>query len=72
MDLWAPTTQRLTEMLFLPGCTRVNELMALCDQLEAQLTATEADSRRLLEAVLHEALNPPVEALEQTRLGAHA
>ena len=46
--------------------------MALCDQLEAQLTATETDSRRLLEAVLHEALNPPLEALEQTRLGAHA
>ena len=35
---------------------KVDELMALCDQLEAQLTATEADSRRLLEAVLHEAL----------------
>jgi hypothetical protein len=39
--------------------------MALCDQLEAQLTTTEADSRRLLEAVLHEALNPPLEATEQ-------
>jgi type I restriction enzyme, S subunit len=37
--------------------------MAVCDQLEAQLTATEADSRRLLEAVLHEALTP---ALEET------
>ncbi|HYE37538.1 restriction endonuclease subunit S [Methylocaldum sp.] len=35
---------------------KVDELMALCDQLEAQLTATEADSRRLLEAVLHGAL----------------
>jgi type I restriction enzyme S subunit len=42
---------------------RVDELMALCDQLEAQLTATGADSRRLLEAVLHEALAP---ALEET------
>jgi type I restriction enzyme, S subunit len=42
---------------------KVDELMALCDQLEAQLTATEADSRRLLEAVLHEALAP---ALEET------
>jgi hypothetical protein len=30
--------------------------MALCDELEAQLTATETDSRRLLEAALHEAL----------------
>jgi type I restriction enzyme, S subunit len=37
--------------------------MTLCDQLEAQLTATEADSRHLLEAVLHEALSP---ALEET------
>ena len=37
---------------------KVDELMALCDQLENQLTATEADSRRLLEAVLHETLSP--------------
>ena len=37
---------------------KVDELMALCDQLEAQLTTTEADSRRLLEAVLHETLSP--------------
>jgi len=32
--------------------------MALCDQLETQLNTTETDSRRLLEAVLHEALIP--------------
>jgi len=37
---------------------KVDELMALCDQLEAQLATTEADSRRLLETVLHEALIP--------------
>lgn len=37
----------------------VKELMALCDQLEAQLATTEADSRRLLEAVLRDALLPP-------------
>jgi type I restriction enzyme S subunit len=42
---------------------KVDELMVLCDQLEAQLTTTEADSRRLLEAVLHEAL---ALALEET------
>lgn len=36
---------------------KVDELMALCDQLEAQLTATQTDTRRLLEAVLHEALH---------------
>jgi len=39
--------------------------MALCDQLEAQLIVTEADNRRLLEAVLHEALNPLSEVTEQ-------
>jgi type I restriction enzyme S subunit len=44
---------------------RVDELMALCDQLEAQLTTTEADSRCLLEAVLHEALNPLAESTER-------
>ena len=37
---------------------KVDELMAVCDQLEANLTATQTDSRRLLEAVLHEALVP--------------
>lgn len=35
---------------------KVDELMALCDQLETQLTTSEADSRRLLEAVLRDAL----------------
>lgn len=35
---------------------KVDELMALCDRLEAQLTTTQTESRRLLEAVLHEAL----------------
>ena len=35
---------------------KIDELMALCDQLEAQLTTTQADSRRLLEAVLRDAL----------------
>jgi len=40
---------------------KVDELMAVCDQLEAQLTTTQTDSRRLLEAVLHEALAPAME-----------
>ena len=35
---------------------RVDQLMALCDQLETQLTTTQTDSRRLLEAVLRDAL----------------
>ena len=37
---------------------KVDELMALCDRLEAQLTITQTESGRLLEAVLHEALAP--------------
>lgn len=41
---------------------KVDELMALCDQLEAQLATTEADSRRLLEAVLRDALTPVIGA----------
>jgi type I restriction enzyme S subunit len=41
---------------------KVDELMALCDQLETQLANTAADSRRLLEAVLHEALLPAGQA----------
>jgi type I restriction enzyme S subunit len=40
---------------------KVDELMDLCDQLEVQLTATLADSGRLLEAALHEALAPAME-----------
>jgi type I restriction enzyme S subunit len=41
---------------------KVDELMARCDQLEAQFTTTETDSLRLLEALLHEALAPALEA----------
>ncbi|MCC6141197.1 MAG: restriction endonuclease subunit S [Nitrospira sp.] len=37
---------------------KVDELMALCDRLETQLTTTHADSLRLLNAVLHDALAP--------------
>lgn len=36
---------------------RVDELMALCDQLEASLTAADTANARLLDAILHEALN---------------
>jgi len=35
---------------------KVDELMALCDRLESQLTTAQTESRRLLEALLHEAL----------------
>ena len=37
--------------------TKVDELMALCDRLETQLTTTQTESRRLLEATLHHALS---------------
>ncbi len=36
---------------------KVDELMALSDQLEAQLATAQTESRRLLEALLHEALD---------------
>ncbi len=35
---------------------KVDALMVLCDQLEAQLTTIQTNNRRLLEAVLHQAL----------------
>jgi type I restriction enzyme S subunit len=37
---------------------KVDELMALCDRLEVNFWKIETDSRRLVEAVLHEALVP--------------
>jgi type I restriction enzyme, S subunit len=36
--------------------SKVDELMALCDELEARLTTTATTRRQLLEATLHEAL----------------
>ena len=35
---------------------KVDELMGVCDRLEAKLTSAQTESGRLLEAVLHEAL----------------
>jgi type I restriction enzyme S subunit len=40
--------------------TKVDELMALCGRLEAALGARQEHQRRLLEALLHEALEPAV------------
>jgi type I restriction enzyme, S subunit len=37
---------------------KVDQLMVLCDKLEASLTAAAEIRRRLLDAVLHEALEP--------------
>ena len=38
---------------------KVDELMALCERLEASLSAGNEARRRLLDALLHEALVPP-------------
>ena len=43
---------------------KVDELMSLCDQLEAQITVTEQDSRRFLESVLADALAPGIDLRE--------
>ncbi|MDP2258617.1 MAG: restriction endonuclease subunit S [Caulobacter sp.] len=41
---------------------RVDELITLCDQLEASLAAADTANARLLDAILHEALNGPLQA----------
>jgi type I restriction enzyme S subunit len=41
---------------------KVDELMGLCDRLEANLTTTDDTRRRLLEALLAEALAPDEES----------
>jgi len=43
---------------------KVDALMALCDRLEASLDQSAATRRRLLDALLHEALAPANKALE--------
>lgn len=43
---------------------RVDALMALCDQLEASLATTATTRRTLLDALLHEALEPISDAFE--------
>jgi type I restriction enzyme S subunit len=43
---------------------KVDALMALCDRLEAALTTADTTRTRLLEALLHEALEPAEKTLE--------
>ena len=43
---------------------KVDELMALCDRLEASLATGNDTKQRLLDALLHEALEPDVNRLE--------
>ena len=47
---------------------KVDELMAICDQLEAQITATEQDSRRFLESVLADALAPGIDLSAEAKV----
>lgn len=42
---------------------KVDELMALCDRLEVQLTSVQTESHRLLEALLHQALEPTLKEI---------
>lgn len=51
----SPDKKTLTEQQRI--VVKVDELMALCDQLETQLTTTQSESRHLLEAILHYALS---------------
>ena len=45
--------------------TKVDELMVLCDRLEASLASGDDTRRRLLDAMLHEALAPSTEKIQQ-------
>jgi type I restriction enzyme, S subunit len=47
---------------------KVDELMAICDQLEAQITVTEQDSRRFLESVLADALASGIDLSAETQV----
>lgn len=42
---------------------KVDELMALCDRLEARINTTSTESSRLLESLLHETLAAPSRAI---------
>ncbi len=52
---------------------KVDELMTLCDRLEASLATSDDTRRRLLDALLHEALTPvdDVMPVEAARVAAH-
>jgi len=45
--------------------TKVDELMGLCDRLELVLTTTQRQTRSLLEAILHQALNTSHPTIER-------
>jgi len=45
---------------------KVDELMSICDRLEAQLAAAQTERARLLEALLHDALHSTRESSIET------
>jgi hypothetical protein len=49
---------------------KVDELMAVCDGLEQNLAAEQTDRGRLLETLLHDALEDALPARELELLGA--
>ncbi len=54
-ELWLPPLLEQHRII-----AKVDVLMALCDRLEAALTTANTTRTRLLEALLHQALNPAV------------
>ena len=50
--------------------TRVDELMALCDQLEVSLGTVDKGRQRFLESLLREALEPPIKEMNAVVYGA--
>jgi len=49
---------------------KVDELMAVCDELEQSLATEQTERARLLEALLHDALEDALPARELELLGA--
>lgn len=58
-ELWLPPLAEQHRIV-----AKVDALMALCDQLEASLTTTATTRSKLLNALLHEALEPAADELE--------
>ncbi|MBU2942931.1 restriction endonuclease subunit S [Shimia thalassica] len=58
-EIWLPPLAEQRRIV-----AKVDALMALCDQMESALTSADTTRTRLLEALLHEALNPSEKELE--------
>lgn len=58
-ELWLPPLAEQHRIV-----AKVDALMALCDQLESSLTTATTTRSRLLEALLHEALEPAIDLAE--------